>query len=244
MGKLDGKVAIITGATSGIGEGCAKKLAEEGATVVLAGRNELRGEIVQKAIVATGGTAKFIYCDTSKEESIIAFIKAVINVYRRIDILINNAGIFFTGPLEDLKSEHWDKMYDVNVKGCFLMSKYTIPYLISTKGVILNNASVAGMQSYASGRSYAYSSTKAAVVQFTRVLALNYGKDVRVNCICPGIIQTPIFEGRDVSASASKIPIGRVGTPEDVAKVVLFLVSDDAAYLNGVVIPVDGGLSL
>lgn len=244
MAKLDNKVVIITGSTSGIGEECARLFAHEKATVIIVGRNSERGEKIATSIIEQGYLAKFIVCDASDEESIKNLIENVIHQYGKLDILVNNAGKFLTGNLEDLCSEEWDSMYAVNVKGTFLMCKYSMPYLQASKGVILNNASVAGMQSYASGRSYAYSSSKASVVQLTRVLALNYGKDIRVNCICPGIIQTPLFEGRDISGSSSKIPMGRVGTPSDVAKVALFLVSDDASYINGAIIPVDGGLSI
>ena len=127
----------------------------------------------------------------------------------------------------------------------FLVTRYAKPYLLKSKGVILNNGSIAGLQHYAAGRSYAYSASKAAVIQFSHQMAKNYGADgIRVNCICPGIIQTPILHGRDPKIYEERIPLGRVGTPKDVAKTALFLVSDDAAYLTGVVLPVDGGASL
>ncbi len=143
-------------------------------------------------------------------------------------------------PIDD-----WRKTFDVNVTGMFLATKYAKPYLLESKGVILNNGSIAGLQHYAAGRSYAYSASKAAVIQFSHQMAKNYGEDdIRVNCICPGIIETPILHGRDPKIYEERIPLGRVGQPEDVAKVALFLVSDDAAYLTGTVINVDGGASL
>jgi len=246
MGKLDNKVAIVTGSTSGIGEAIAKMFASEGAKVVVSGRNPERGENVVDEIIKCGNVANFLVCDTTKEEDISKLIESTIRLFGKIDILVNNAGIFFTEPLEELESDRWDAMFDVNVRGYFLMAKYAMPYLIqSGSGVILNNASVAGMQSYASGRSYAYSASKAAVVQFSRILALNYGKNgVRVNTMCPGIIQTPIFQERDISSSSAKIPLGRLGNPEDVARVATFLVSGEAQYLTGIVLPIDGGLTI
>lgn len=127
----------------------------------------------------------------------------------------------------------------------FFGSKYAKPYIVKEKGTIINNASIAGLQHYAAGRSYAYSASKAAVIQFSHQMAKNYGEEgVRVNCICPGIIETPILGDRDPKIYAQRVPLGRVGTPEDVAKVVKFLVSDDAKYLTGCVIPIDGGVSL
>ena len=125
------------------------------------------------------------------------------------------------------------------------MSRYARPYLAAARGVILNNASIAGMQHYAAGRSYAYSASKAAVIQFSHMMAKNYAPEgIRVNCICPGIIQTPILHGRDPKIYEERIPLGYVGTPEDVAKAALFLVSEDSGYITGAVMPVDGGASL
>lgn len=246
MRRLEGKVAIVTGSTSGIGEAIVKMFAVEGAKVIISGRSIEKGKKIEKYINENNGTGKFIQCDTSNEDDIKKIIELTIKEFGKIDILVNNAGLFFTGNLEELESEKWDEMFDINVRGYFLMSKYAMPYLIkSSSGVVLNNASVAGLHSYASGQSYAYSSSKAAVIQLSRILALNYGKyGVRVNSICPGIIQTPIFGGRDISASNEKIPLHRVGVVEDVANIACFLVSSEASYITGAVIPVDGGLSL
>lgn len=246
MGKLDGKVAIITGSTSGIGASCARLFAQNGATVVLSGRNSELGLTLEKEIIESGGKALYIKCDITKEEDVKALIQSTIDNFGRIDILVNNAGTFLPSvEIERLDYKQWKETFEVNIDGYFLASKYAKPYLITSKGVILNNGSVAGMQSYASGRSYAYSASKAAVIQFSHMMAKNYAPEgVRVNCICPGIILTPILHGRDPKIYEERIPLGRIGTPEDVAKVALFLVSDDASYLTGVVLPVDGGTSL
>lgn len=246
MKKLEGKVAVVTGATSGIGEACARTFAENGAKVALVGRNRQKGLAIEQAVNAAGGTAKFIPCDVSDEEEVKAMIGTTVQEFGTIDILFNNAGVMLPSmEIERMPVEEWRKTFDINITGYFLVTRYAKPYLLKRKGVILNNGSIAGLQHYAAGRSYAYSASKAAVIQFSHQMAKNYGEEgVRVNCICPGIIQTPILHGRDPKIYEERIPLGRVGTPDDVAKVALFLVSDDAAYLTGAVLPVDGGASL
>ncbi len=246
MNKLENKVAIVTGATSGIGAATAKLFAQNSAKVVLCGRSTDKGLAIADEINQTGGTAIFITCDVTSEEAVKAMIQQTINTFGKIDILFNNAGTMLPSiEIERQDYELWKETFDVNVNGYFLVSKYAKTHLLETEGVILNNASIAGMQSYATGRSYPYSASKAAIIQFSRMLAKNYGEEgIRVNCICPGVILTPILHGRDPKIYEERIPLGRVGTPEDVAKVALFLVSDDAAYLTGVVLPVDGGASL
>jgi len=238
---LQDKVAIITGSTSGIGEATAELFAREGASVVVSGRDIKRGVEIKRKI---GNNSSFISCEMSKENDIKHLIEETVRLYGKIDILINNAATFLTLSLEDMTTEIWDYMFNVNTKSCFLMSKYCMPYLIDSKGVVVNNASVAGLQSYASGQSYSYSSSKSAVIQLSRVLALNYAKyGVRVNSICPGIIQTPVYK-KDVSDSVYKIPLGKIGRPEEVADLILFLASDKSSYITGATIPIDGGLTI
>lgn len=246
MNKLENKVAIVTGATSGIGAATAKIFAENGAKVVLCGRSVNKGVTIADEIAETGGVAKFIECDVTSEAAVKEMIQQTIDTFGAIDILFNNAGTMLSSvEIERLEYSQWKETFDVNVNGYFLVSKYAKMHLLKSKGVILNNASIAGLQSYATGRSYPYSASKAAIIQFSHMMAKNYGEEgVRVNCICPGVILTPILHGRDPKIYEERIPLGRVGTPEDVAKVALFLVSDDAAYLTGVVLPIDGGASL
>lgn len=246
MNKLQNSVAVVTGATSGIGECCARIFAENGAKVVLCGRNAEKGKQFADSIRAQGGEATFIQCNVSDEKSVVSMVETVVATYGGIDILMNNAGVMLPSmEIERMPVEEWRKTFDINITGYFLVTRYAKPYLLKSKGVILNNASIAGLQHYAAGRSYAYSASKAAVIQFSHQMAKNYGEEhIRVNCICPGIIDTPILGDRDRKVYAERIPLGYVGTPEDVAKVALFLVSDDAAYLTGVVLPVDGGASL
>lgn len=245
MNDLTGKVAVITGATSGMGEASAKRFAMAGAKVILAGRNKERGLRIEKEIRDMGAEASWIYIDVAEEESVRNFVPEAVEKYGKVDILFNNAGIFPPTPsLEEMSTEQWDEIMNVNATGMFRVTKYLMPYLERSHGVILNNASVAGMQSYASGKVYAYGASKAAVIQFTRMIAKMYGDKIRVNCICPGVIDTPIFINRDFSRYHDIIPMHRVGTAEEVAKVANFLVSDDASYVNGAVLPIDGGQSI
>lgn len=240
------KVAIVTGGTSGIGAAIGKLFAKNGIKVVLAGRNEESGLSIEKEICSNGGIAKFVKCDVSDEVQAQMLVEQTIATYGSIDILINNAGVMLPSmEIERMPIEDWNKTFAINIDGMFYVTRAAKPYLLKSKGCIVNNASIAGLQYYAAGRSYAYSASKAAVIQFSHQMAKNYGEEgIRVNCICPGIIDTPILGDRDRKVYAERIPLGYVGKPEDVAKVVLFLISDQASYLTGVVLPVDGGASL
>lgn len=245
MGKLEGKTALITGGTSGIGAGMAELFADEGAQVIIVGRNQERGERIAGQIQQKGRSAYFCFCDTTREEDVIYLKARVAEDHGNIDILINNAGVFLTAPMEEMQESDFQKTFDTNVKGYFLMVKHFLPLLKKDGGVIINNASVAGMPSFVDGRgAYMYSASKAAVIQFTKLCAKNYAPDIRVNCVCPGVVDTPIFTNRDFSRFEGKIPLGRLAQPEEIAKVALFLVSDDAAYITGAVLPVDGGMSI
>ena len=240
------KVVLITGATSGIGKGTAKAFAKEGASVVLVGRNKEKGAHLEQEIMASGSKALFIPCDVSNAQEVQQMIKKTIDTFGKINILFNNAGIMLQSmEIERMSLEDWQQTIDINLTGTFLVSKYAKPYLVKEKGNIINNASIAGLQHYAAGRSYAYSASKAAVIQFSHQMAKNYAEEgVRVNCICPGIVDTPILGDRDRTIYAQRVPLKRLATPDDVAEVVLFLASDNASYLTGVVLPIDGGVSI
>lgn len=246
MKRFENKVVLITGATSGIGAGTANAFAQEGAKVVLIGRNQERGEKIKQEIIKNNGQALFLRCDVCQEEQVKNMIQTVIETYGRIDVLFNNAGMMpASTEIEKIQTEDWQKTFDINVKGMFFVTRYAKPYIVKTKGNIINNASIAGLQHYAAGRSYAYSASKAAVIQFSHQMAKNYGEEgIRVNCICPGIVDTPILGNRDRSIYAQRVPLKRLATPNDVAQVVLFLASEDASYLTGVVLPIDGGVCL
>lgn len=245
MGKLEGKIAIITGASSGIGAETAKLFASEGATVILVARNRERSERIVESIIEKHGNAQFFSCDIREEQDVHALGIKIRQCYEGIDILFNNAGVFLTSTLEELKYDDWNLSFRTNVDGTLFMIKEFMPLLINNKGSIVNNASISGLQSWTSGtKNYIYGASKAAVIKLSNLCALNYAGKVRVNCICPGIVDTEIFTNRDFSRFDGVIPIGYIAKPIDIAKVVLFLSSDDAAYITGAVIPVDGGMSL
>lgn len=243
MDRLKGKIALVTGAASGIGFASAKIFAAEGANVILVGRNEDRGYAAENAILQTGtGGAKFFRCDVTDEDDIKNLRKFVDVEYGRLDILFNNAGTLITGSLEELTEFEWDRSYDVNVKAAVRMCKIFMDLLQKNRGVILNNASINGLHGYIKGRrSYMYASSKAAAIQFTRYLAKNYAPDVRVNCLCPGMTVTNLFTNRDFSRFKDVNLLGRMAEPEEIAKVALFLVSEDASFVTGAVIVADGG---
>lgn len=242
MGKLDGKVAIVTGGTSGIGAASAKLFALEGAKVIVCGRDEIRGKECISELLEEKISADYFKCDVTKKEDIAALKEYVLDTYGRLDILFNNAGLLRTGSLEEITDEDWDTMYDTNVKSVMHMCQAFIEVIQSSKGVILNNASINGLHYYIKGaRSYMYATTKSALIQFTKYLAKNYAPDVRVNAICPGMTVTNLFTNRDFSRFKDVNLLGRMADPMEIAKVALFLCSDDASFVTGTVMVCDGG---
>ena len=241
MGKLDNKIALITGGTSGMGKAFAELFVREGCKVIIVGRNRDKAEVICNQLQ----NVEFYVCDVSKESQIIELKKWFTSKYDKLDILVNNAGVLITSPLEEIKSEDWIATFSTNTNSVMYMTKYFIELVIKAKGNILNNASIDGLQSNIRGRaSYAYGSSKAATIQFTKQCALNYSDRIRVNCLCPGVTETPFFTNRDFSRFIPSIPMGRVGQPEEIAKAALFLVSDDASYISGAVLTVDGAASI
>lgn len=244
MNDLSNKKALVTGATSGIGAATAVRFAKAGAFVICTGRNRERGEHVVNNIEVNGGKAVFYEMDIESDLSIEKVADEVKKEYGRIDIIFNNAGVFpVLPPLETLTREDVEKTMKTNVSGFMMVTKFFFP-LLKDNGTILNNASVAGLQSYSSGQSYAYNGSKAAVIKITQLLAKKYGNKIRVNAICPGVIKTPIFKKFDEERFSGMIPMGRTGTAEEVAAVANFLVSDDASYVNGAIVTIDGGQSI
>ena len=240
MVDLNGKVALITGGTSGIGEATAKYFSECGATVVITGRNDGRGKKIAEEI-----KGEYISSDLLDEESIVRLKKSIKEKYGRLNILVNNAGIYPKfDSLENTKSEQWDEVYSVNVKGTMSVCKIFMELLIESKGVMINNGSIAGIQGFNSGQGYAYASSKAAIIHFTKMMAKIYAKDVRINCVCPGVVDTPLYFNLDKEKMKERTPSGLLGEPEDVAKLVGFLASDDSRFIYGAVITVDGGMTL
>lgn len=243
--KLDNKIIIVNGGTSGIGEATSLDLAKNGATVIICGRNKERGEEIVRRISAFGGKAFFCSLDVTDDNSINSMKEFVEHGFKKVDVLFNNAGIYPVEPsLEDADRIQINMIFDNNIAGMVMVTKAIVPFIKESNGVIINTASIGGMESFTSGQSYGYTGAKAAVIKFSKMLAKKYGRDFRTNCICPGTIRTPIFKHFDEERMSQKIPMGRTGKPEEVAKVVSFLASDDASYLNGAVITIDGGQAL
>ena len=246
MLKLQDKIALVTGGTSGIGEAIAKIFAKEGATVIIVGRNETRGNKVVSTIEAEGGKALFIKCDVSKSENVSELKAEFLKHFSKLDILVNSAGILKTCSLEELAENDLKDVFSCNAYSAFFVTSSFVDLIVESKGNILTNASIDGLQSLTRGRAtYLYAPSKASVIQFMKIVALNYTKlGVRVNCICPGVTETSLFTNRDFSRFEPAIPMGRVAQPIEIAKAALFLCSDDASYVSGAVLTVDGGASL
>ncbi|MGI9533521.1 MAG: SDR family NAD(P)-dependent oxidoreductase [Thermodesulfobacteriota bacterium] len=248
--KLEGKVALITGGSLGLGKATAHLFAQEGANVVITGRTEKTlVEKVSKAKEA-GHEISHLVSDVSKESDCREAVDFTIDKYGKIDILFNNAGILGTGLTHETDIEYWDKIFDINVKGTFMMSKFTIPHMLENGGgCIVNNSSILGLKAVPGVA--AYNATKGAITQLTRSMALDYAtQNIRVNAICPGTISTPMVEGlldgfpdREAGEELFKSfhPMGRFGTPEEIANAVLFLCDDSVKFMTGTMLSVDGG---
>ena len=248
MRELQGKVAIVTGAASGIGRAAAELFAAEGATVIAADVQDPEGQALADRLSEQGHTVSFVHADVSSERDVAAMVQVAMAQYGRLDVLFNNAGIEGEqAPTADATLENWDRVIGINLKGVFLGCKYGIEAMLrGGGGSIVNNASVAGLVGFAGIP--AYCASKGGVVQLTRTAALEYAlTGVRVNCLCPGVIQTPMidrFTHGDAAAAAAMAglePVGRTGKPEEVAELALFLASDRSSFITGAVIPVDGG---
>jgi NAD(P)-dependent dehydrogenase (short-subunit alcohol dehydrogenase family) len=251
-GRLNGKSAIITGASSGIGRATALLFAREGARVVLADVNADKLASVHDDIAAMGAGAVIRPTDVSSEAEVKALIDLALESYADIDILVNNAGIGgLLDPLENQTSEEWHKVFDVNVMGPVYATKHIIAHMKSRrKGSIINIASVAGVRSGAGGN--AYSACKAALINFTQTSACEVGAfNVRINAICPGLIETamtqPFFDYARSAGKESQIgkysELKRAAVPDEVAWAILFLATDEASYITGQALPVDGGIT-
>lgn len=241
------KVALITGGTSGIGAATARLLAKEGAKVAIVGRNKEKGVSTVKEIQLDGGDALFLQADVSRPSDARKIVEETVKHFGRLDILFNNAGVELLADVVNTTYEDLRKVVDVDLIGTFLVSQFAIPHLRKRRGVIINNSSGAGL---VGGRGIAaYSAAKGGVIAFTKALAAECAPDIRVNCVCPGYIKTPMHdraEGRDEAFDTEVIPkivpLQRIGKPEEVAYAVLFLASDKAAYITGVALAIDGGL--
>jgi len=249
--KLKNRVAIISGATSGIGEASALLFAQEGAKVTVTGRNEERGRSVVQAIKAAGGSALFLKADVRFATDCERIVAETLRTFGgRLDILFNNAGVFHPHNAIDCTEEEWDATVDSSLKGAWLMAKYSLPTMIAQRrGVIINQSSGWGIQG--GDDAVAYCAAKGGLVVMTKALAIDHGKHgIRVNCLCPGDVETPMLaadaDARRMSYAeymkgAANRPLGRVGTPAELAQAALFLASDESSFMTGAALVVDGG---
>jgi meso-butanediol dehydrogenase/(S,S)-butanediol dehydrogenase/diacetyl reductase len=249
-GKLDGQVAIVTAGGSGIGAASAVRFAQEGAAVIVADLSGKRAEAVTAQITAAGGKATMIKMDVADPDGIQATIRLALDTYGRLDVMFNNAGLGELARLEDTSLEGWNRTLAVTLTGTFLGMKYCLPIMRrQAKGAIVNTASVSGL-----GGDYgmsAYNAAKAGVINLSRSAAIeNAQYNIRVNCVCPGAINTRAAQllGGDRADEFRRLqgeahPLGRMGEPEEIANTVLFLASDEASFITGQALAVDGGVT-
>ncbi len=248
--RLEGKVAIITGGTSGIGSATAIRFAKEGASVVITGRNPERGAEVVAAIEQNGGEGLFIQSDVRLADDCKNAVQQTLDRFGKIDILFNNAGVFHPKTIPDCTEEEWDETIDSSLKGAFLMSKYALPSMIERgSGSIIHTSSGWGI--LGGDKAAAYCAAKGGLIVMAKAMAIDHGKQgIRVNCVCPGDVLTPMLHDdakkrgltwAEYEKGAADRPLGRIGTVDEIADAVLFLASDESSFVTGESLVVDGG---
>ncbi len=245
--RLEGKVAIITGAGSGIGEATAIKFAHEGAKVAVCDINLAACEKVVKSIADAGGSAMAVHLDVTDKASVAAMVEGVMQAWGRVDTLVNNAGIVQDAQLKKMTDEQFDRVIDVNLKGVYHCTKAVVDIMLAQgTGCILNASSIVGL--YGNFGQTNYAATKFGVIGMVKTWARELGrKGVRANAVCPGFIETPILKSmpeKVIKMMEDKVPLGRLGKPEDIANTYAWLASDEASYINGAVIEVSGGVTI
>lgn len=247
--RFEQRVALVTGAGSGIGRAVALVFAREGASVVVSCRGKIAGEETVRLIRESGGEASFVQCDVSRAEEVRVLLQETVNRYKGLDVAVNNAGVNNERiKTAELSEAEWDRVIDTNLKGTWLCMKYEIPRMMGRKGAaIVNTSSVSGVR----GRPNlsAYTASKHGLIGLTRAAAIEYAPDdIRINAICPGVIPSGMVpvEGRPdiIRHLASRIPMGRLGRAEEMAQVILWLCSEDASFVTGHVMVADGGESI
>ncbi len=252
--KFQGKTVIITGGSKGTGLAAARLFARDGANVVIAARGEKDGNEAVEIIKSEGGKALFVPCDVSKAKDCENVVNKAVETFGGVDVLVNNAGIVILDTTAlTTTEEDWDKTLDINLKGSFLMSKYAIPYMLKAgKGAIVNVSSIYGI--VGGYGAVPYAAAKGGMVQMTRAMAIDHAQqNIRINCICPGSIDSPMMKGEwEVIGGdeaelrkmfGAKHPMNRISQPEEQANAIFFLASDDASFITGAILPVDGGRS-
>jgi len=251
--RLEGKVAVITGAASGQGRAAARLFAKEGARVVVADLNDEGAQEVVRDITDSGGEAAAARVDVSREADVEAMIRQAVEEFGRLDVLFNNAGVGYSASdrmkmasVVETPEKDWDAILAINLKGVAMGCKHAIPIMEEQGGgAIVNNASINALVGLPGAD--AYTAAKGGIVSLTRVLAVDWGpKNIRINCICPGGVETPMIapvlsDEQVLTLMRESTPLGRLARPEEIAQVALFLASDEASYLNGAILPVDGG---
>jgi NAD(P)-dependent dehydrogenase (short-subunit alcohol dehydrogenase family) len=250
--RLAGKVALITGGGTGIGRAIALAFAREGASVCVAGRRlEKLREVIVEAQKA-GGAGLAMECDVTQAREVERAVKGTVERFGRLNVLVNNAGMLHVSTVEGISEEEWDRMMTVNVKGPFLVSRAVLPeFRKCGGGAIVNIGSVLGL--FAVKDRAAYSASKGAVTMLTKSMALDHAHEkIRVNCICPSVVETDLVKGvfnetaegqARLRARLATIPLGRLGRPDDVAEMAVFLASEESSWLTGAAIPLDGGVT-
>jgi len=250
--RLAGKVALITGGGSGIGRACALEFARQGAKVAIVGRRADQLSAAVNEIDRAGGIAHSVRCDVTNVEQVEHAVRSVVEHFNRLDVVVNNAGAMFPGNAEQTSEAHWDLLIDTNLKGTFLISRASLRFLRrSGGGSIINMGSVYGL--VGSKQRAAYAASKGGVAMLTRAMALDHAQEgIRVNCICPSLVESEM--GANLFANAPNpeearrqriglIPVGRAGTPEEIAHLAVYLASDESTWVTGATLPIDGGQS-
>jgi len=248
--RLKGKTAIITGATSGMGKGMAERFVSEGVSVILSGRDEQRGIELEKQLLQQGGRAVFVAGDITEISVNEKLVQAAINHFGKLDMVVTNAGKLGLGSVTDISFEEWNETISTNLNAVFYLSRFAIPEMQKNgRGTLLVNSSIAAFKSFPNHA--AYCASKAALIALVKEMALDYGPVIRVNAICPGPVDTPLiwdsakaFENPEsiVQQTANNTLMKRLGKPEDIASLALFLVSDEASWITGSSFTIDGGI--